>query len=88
MKRITYRNLEPQARFQLDDQWWVKVDGVTAKHASYDISIDMSPSCRVLISGAEQVPSSCKDGSLKQMRKREGLLLALGTFLESFHWLG
>lgn len=87
MKRVAFRNLELQARFQLDDQWWVKVDDAIAKHATYDFSIDLSPSCAVLING-EQVSSKCEDDSRKQMRKREGFLLALGTLLESIHWLG
>lgn len=88
MKRVLYRSLAPQERFQLDNQWWVKIDGVSAKHATYDLSIDMRPSSSVLISGTELAPSSSIDDGRKQIRKKEGLLLALGTLLESFHWLG
>lgn len=36
----------------------------------------------------EQASSKCEDDSRKQMRKREVFLLALGTLLESIHWLG
>lgn len=86
MKRVLFRSLEPQARFQLDYQWWVKVDRTTAKHATYEALIDMRPSCYVLITGEDQASSSGKDDSLKQTRKREGLLLVLGTLPESFHW--
>lgn len=86
MKSVTYRSLEPQARFEMDNQPWIKVDGVTAQHAFYDLPIDMEPSAKVFISVA--VPATTKkheDGS-KKIRKREGFLLVLGTLLESFNW--
>ncbi|WMJ00160.1 hypothetical protein RBU55_00990 [Pseudomonas chlororaphis subsp. aurantiaca] len=87
MKRALFRNLETQARFQLDSQWWVKVDVGAAKHATYDFSIDMSPSSTVLVRGVEDTPSSkTTDNSRKQMRKREGFLLLLATWLESLNW--
>ena len=86
MKRVTFRSLEPQARFEMDDQPWIKVDGVTAQHAFYDVPIDMEPSAKVFINVA--VPTTTRkhnDGS-KKIRKREGFLLVLGTLLESFNW--
>jgi hypothetical protein len=87
MKRATYRSLLDQTRFQLDDQWWVKIDRVTAKHASYDLTIDMRPSSTVLISGTEEAPvSTYHDDERKRMQKREGFFLVLGTIIESFSW--
>ncbi|WP_148059709.1 hypothetical protein [Pseudomonas protegens] len=74
MKSVLFRNLSLEARFQLDDQWWVKIDGTTAKHAIYEVSIDMKPSYSVLIRGEEQVPSVNHDSGRQQMRKREGFL--------------
>ena len=53
---------------------------------TYEALIDISPSCYVLKTGGDQASLSGKDDSLKQTRKREGLLLVLGTLLESFHW--
>ncbi|MEC4242136.1 hypothetical protein [Pseudomonas sp. DSV-1] len=88
MKRVTFRSLEPQARFEMDDQPWIKVDGVTAQHAFYDVPIDMEPSAKVFIKVAVPTPTTTRkhdDGS-KKIRKREGFLLVLGTLLESFNW--
>lgn len=88
MKSVQYRSIPLQSRFQLDDQWWIKVDAKTAKHASFDLPIDIKPSCIVLIAGDEQVTSASPDSSRNQMLKREGFFVLLGTWLESFHWLG
>lgn len=88
MKSVPFRSLLFDARFQLDHQWWVKIDGATAKHAVYEFTIDMKPSSPVLIRGEEQVPSVIHDRDRQRMRKREGFFVLLGTLLESFHWLG
>ena len=86
MKRVTFRSLEPQARFEMDNQPWIKVDGVTAQHAFYDVPIDMEPSAKVFISVAVPTTTRKHDGGSKKVRKREGLLLVIGTLLESFNW--
>ena len=86
MKRVTFRSLELQARFEMDNQPWIKVDGVTAKHAFYDIPIDMEPSAKVFISVAVSTTIRKHDDGSKKIRKREGFLLVLGTLLESFNW--
>lgn len=88
MISVAFRSLLLDARFQLDHQWWVKIDGATAKHAVYEFTIDMKPSSPVLIRGEEQVPSVNHDSGRQQIRKREGFFVLLGTLLESFHWLG
>lgn len=88
MRSVPFRSLALDARFQLDDQWWMKIDGTTVRHAVYEFSIDMKPSCPVLIRAEEQVSSVNHDRGRQQMRKREGILVLLGTLLESFHWLG
>lgn len=62
--------------------------GRPAKHATYDALIDMKPSCHVLAKGEDLAPSSGKSDTRKQMRKREGFFLVLGTLLESLHWFG
>lgn len=88
MKLVTFRSLKPNARFEMDDQPWIKVDGVTAQHAFYDVPIDMEPSAKVFIKVAVPTPTATRkhdDGS-KKIRKREGFLLVLGTLLESFNW--
>lgn len=86
MKRVTFRSLEPQARFEMDNQPWIKVDGVTAQHAFYDVPIDMEPSANVFISVAVPTTTRKHDDGSKKIRKREGFLLVLGTLLESFNW--
>ena len=86
MKSVLFRDLAIQDRFQLDSQWWVKVDARTGRHATYDFSIDMNPSSAVLVRGVEDGPSSKTTGSRrKKMRKREGFLLLLATWLESLN---
>lgn len=86
MKRVTFRSLEPQARFEMDSQPWIKVDGVTAQHAFYDVPIDMEPSAKVFISVAVPTTTRRQDDGSKKIRKREGFLLVLGTLFESFNW--
>ena len=87
MKRVTFRSLEPQARFEMDNQPWIKVDGVTAQHAFYDVPIDMEPSAKVFINEPVTTTTTGKqdDGS-KKIRKREGVILLIGFLLESFNW--
>lgn len=87
MKRVLFRTLEPQDRFLLDDQWWIKTDSRTAKHASYDTSIDLKPASSVQIRGEEEDKSiSLAEENRMKARKREGFFLLLGTLLESFNW--
>ena len=86
MKSVTFRSLEPLARFEMDNQPWIKVDGVTAQHAFYDVPIDMEPSAKVFISVAVPTITRKHDDGSKKIRKREGFLLVLGTLLESFNW--
>lgn len=87
MKSVLFRDLAIQDRFQLDSQWWVKVGARSARHATYDFSIDMNPSSAVLIRGIKDGPSSKTTHSSRQkMRKREGFLLLLATWLESINW--
>ena len=87
MKLVTFRSLKPNARFEMDDQPWIKVDGVTAKHAFYDGPIDMEPSAKVFINEPVTTTTTGKqdDGS-KKIRKREGVILLIGFLLESFNW--
>lgn len=53
MKGVLFRSLSPDARLQLDDQWRVKIDGDTARHAIYEVSIDIKSSYPVLVRGEE-----------------------------------
>lgn len=87
MRSVFFRDLAIQDRFQLDSQWWIKVDARAARHATYDFSIDMKPSSAVLIRGVEDGPASkTTDSSRQKVRKREGFLLLLATWLESLNW--
>lgn len=86
MKRANFCDLEPEARFQLDHQWWVKVDKASARHASFDFIIDLTPRALVHIKGDEPVIEARVDDGRKAMRKREGRFFALGLLLESLNW--
>lgn len=88
MKHVTFLSLPPQARFQLDDQWWIKVVGGRAKHATFDVSIDLKSSCLVSVRGDKPDTSIEHDSTRQQLIKRESLFVALGTLLELFNWPG
>jgi hypothetical protein len=87
MKRVLYHTVAPQNRFYQDHQWWVKVDDKSARHASQEITIDMNPALQVLVRGEESSPASGSTDCRRQVEKREGFFLLLGTLIESIHWL-
>lgn len=86
MKRVLYHSVAAQDRFYQDHQWWVKVGDKSARHASQEITIDMSPALQVLVRGEESSPAGGSTYGRRQVGKREGFFLLLGTLIESIHW--
>ncbi len=83
MKRVRFDSLPLGARFNLDFQWWEKLNDKIARHTTNGLEIDLQCYQSVLIRGEETQPVKAE----KEKRNPwPGFWLVIGTILESFKW--
>lgn len=97
LKLVLFKDLKPYTRFIHQEQWWVKVNGYQARHASYDTVVDVGLKEEVVVREDSDAPAYVPKQSYSSshygtstgrknssMRKAQvGLLVALFDWLSS-----
>lgn len=86
MKRVRFDSLPLGARFNLDFQWWEKVDHKTARHTTNGLQIDLMCHQAVMVRGEETQPVTAEKAEKKKQSPWPGFWLVVGTIIESFKW--